>query len=500
MIIPRYLPGSWVAVVAEGCVAFLPEGTLPSVLDAVWDVLRAGEGMDALLPLLTGSRGQGEFGLVEMSGPTVRAYLRGGVELEAVGGRALDSSTIVGEDSHLRASGAADVPWVGVEWADVDEFTVRAVDLPAAGAARRGTGYVVLAGIVPASCVTVHLRVSVSLPAGSIGGAAAAGDGELEEELYGDTILTVSPKVRAEVEAARVREEAEPASSLEDVELTRVRAGAGAAPLEDDVEVTRLRVDRGGPSVPSSGTASAQTPSAVTPSSTVPPVPTPPTPQPRYAHPPTEATQPAEQTASPGHAPLPEHTQPRLPRTTATSHEAAPAVPTIPAAPDVSTPPARAAGSRVRAVEDHDGETILSSDLVEIRRSLSSWAHPQVPGPFAVPTEFAPAKLVMSSGLVVTLDRAVLIGRAPVVSRVANRDLPRLVTVPSPHHDISRTHAQVVQEGQRVFVTDLDSTNGVVLHARGQAPQRVRPGVPVEISVDATVDIGDGVTFRVVRS
>ncbi|PFG36473.1 FHA domain-containing protein [Flavimobilis soli] len=488
MIVPRYLPGPGVAVVAEGCVALLPEGTLPSVLDAVWDVLRAGEGMDALLPLLTGSRSQGAFGLVEMSGPIVRAYLRGAVELEAVGGRALDSSTVVGEDSHLRAAGASDVPWVGVEWADVDEFTVRAAaDAPEGATARRGTGYAALAGVVPAACVTVHLRVS--LPASSIGGAAAAADAELEEELYGDTILTVSAQVRQDVAAARVRDEAA-ASSFEDVELTRVRAGSAAPPAEDDVEVTRLRVDRA--SEPTGASASAASPAG-----TVPPVPAPPTPQPQYLHPPTEATAPAEQTVPPEHTSPPEHTQPRL------AAPAAPQQPTsaVPTAPSAQPAPAtRPAGSRVRAVEDHDGETILSSDLVEIRRSLSSWAHPQVPGPFAVPTEFAPAKLVMSSGLVVTLDRAVLIGRAPVVSRVANRDLPRLVTVSSPHHDISRTHAQVVQEGQRVFVTDLDSTNGVVLHARGQAPQRVRPGVPIEIGPDATVDIGDGVTFRVVRS
>ena len=406
MIVPRYLPGRWVAVVAEGCVALLPEGTLPSVLDAVWDMLRAGEGMDALLPVLTGSRAQGAFALVEMSGPTVRAYLRGAVELEAVGGRALDASTVLGDDSRLRAAGTADVPWVGVEWADVDEFTLRAVEeAPAGASARRGTGYPILAGVVSAACVTVHLRLSVSLPASSIDGAAAVCDAELEEELYGDTILSMP------------------------------------AGLREDLEATRARVD-----------------------------------------------------AQPVGLP-PEHTQPRFATSSAASPSPVPPAPTAP-----TPPPAHQAGARVRAVEDHDGETILSSDLVEIRRSLSSWAHPQVPGPFAVPTEFAPAKLVMSSGLVVTLDRAVLIGRAPVVSRVANRDLPRLVTVPSPHHDISRTHAQVVQEGQRVFVTDLNSTNGVVLHARGQAPQRVRPGVPIEISPDATVDIGDGVTFRVVRS
>lgn len=378
MIVPRYLPGGWLAVVAEGCVALLPGETPPSVLGDVWEALRASEGMDALLPVLTGNGVQAAFGLVEIAGPTVRAYLRGPVELEAVGGRALDSSTI-DDGGGLRAVGVTDVPWIGVQWADVDELTLRALDGPVPGVvAGRTTGFAILAGVVPAVCVTVHLRVSVSLPASSIGGAAAAADTDLEAELYGDTILTLPAQLRDEI-----------------ADMTTPRAGD----------------------------------------------------------------------AAPG-----EHVAPL------------------------------AAGSRTLAVEDHDGQTIMSSDLVEIRRSLSSWSHPQVPGPFAVPTEIAPAKLVMSSGLVVTLDRAVLIGRAPVVARVANRDLPRLVTVSSPHHDISRTHAQVVQEGQRVFVTDLDSTNGVVLHARGAAPQRVRPGVATEIGPDATVDIGDGVTFRVVRS
>lgn len=394
MIVPRYLPGGWVAVVTEGCIALLPETTPVSVIDEVWDVLRARDGMEALLPILTDRRALGAFGLVEVAGPSVRACLRGPVELEAVGGRALGSATS-DQGTSLRAVGVSDVPWIGVDWADVDELTLRALDQTAPGAvAGRGTGWPILAGVVPAACVTVHMRVSVSLPASSIGGAAAAGANDLEVELYGDTILSLPAGVRDEF---------------------------------IDMTTPRPTVAMAAPAAP-----------------------------------------------------------------------AAPAVPAEPAAPEHSGP--LAAGSRTRAIEDHDGQTIMSSDLVEIRRSLPSWSHPQVPGPFAVPTEIAPAKLLMSSGLVVTLDRAVLIGRAPVVTRVANRDLPRLVTVASPHHDISRTHAQVVQEGQRVFITDLNSTNGVVLHARGAAPARVRPGVATEIGPDATVDIGDGVTFRVVRS
>ena len=74
--------------------------------------------------------------------------------------------------------------------------------------------------------------------------------------------------------------------------------------------------------------------------------------------------------------------------------------------------------------DDHDGMTILSSDLQAIRHQLPSWAGDEVPGPFRVAaSQFAPpAKLVLSTGQVVSVDRSVLLGRAPQVSRVTNRD------------------------------------------------------------------------------
>ncbi|NKY41409.1 FHA domain-containing protein, partial [Cellulomonas septica] len=149
--------------------------------------------------------------------------------------------------------------------------------------------------------------------------------------------------------------------------------------------------------------------------------------------------------------------------------------------------------------DDHDGLTILSSDLAAIRDQLPSWAADEVPGPFAVPAAAEPAKLVLSTGLVVTLDRAVLLGRAPQVARVTNRELPRLVTVPSPQQDISRTHAEVRVEGDHVLVTDLDSTNGVHVSRPGEGARRLHPGEPSVVATDEVVDLGDGVTFTVER-
>jgi len=153
------------------------------------------------------------------------------------------------------------------------------------------------------------------------------------------------------------------------------------------------------------------------------------------------------------------------------------------------------------SLDDHDGLTILSADLADIRDQLPSWAASEdVPGPFRAPQGAPmPARLVLSTGLVVPLDRAVLLGRAPQVARVSNRELPRLITVPSPQQDISRTHAEVRVEGDHVLVTDLDSTNGVHVARPGEGARRLHPGEPSVVGLDELVDLGDGVTFSLER-
>jgi hypothetical protein len=150
-----------------------------------------------------------------------------------------------------------------------------------------------------------------------------------------------------------------------------------------------------------------------------------------------------------------------------------------------------------------DGRTVLSSELVEIRRRLPHWPDDEVPGPFPIPGTSADpdrkvARLVLSSGVVVALDRRVLLGRSPMVSRAADTgEVPRLVTVESPHRDISRTHAEVRMTEDGVEVTDLHSTNGVYLETEGRGVERLAPGEPTVVAPEAVVDIGDGVSFVV---
>src|SRR5690625_5576121 len=97
--------------------------------------------------------------------------------------------------------------------------------------------------------------------------------------------------------------------------------------------------------------------------------------------------------------------------------------------------------------------------------------------------------------MAVALDRPVLLGRAPQVSRVKNDEMPRLITVESPNHEISPTHAEVRMSGSEIVVTDLTSTNGVWLTPPGAAAERLKPGQPRAVEAGAVEALGERVTF-----
>lgn len=142
---------------------------------------------------------------------------------------------------------------------------------------------------------------------------------------------------------------------------------------------------------------------------------------------------------------------------------------------------------------DHDGTTVLRAELDDVLGGEAAFLLPPAL-PAAAPLRWC---VEVSTGEVVELDRTVLIGRAPQARRVAGPELPRLVTVPSPQHDVSRTHAEVRCEGQQVLVTDLGSTNGTLVLRDGRVVRRLHPGEPTVVEPGAVVDIGDGVTFTV---
>jgi hypothetical protein len=107
------------------------------------------------------------------------------------------------------------------------------------------------------------------------------------------------------------------------------------------------------------------------------------------------------------------------------------------------------------------------------------------------------AVLRASDGTSAELDRPVLIGRAPSTDRSDSR-APRLMTVPSPNHDISRTHLEVAPDGWQIVATDLNSTNGTILIRPGGVDrQQLAAGEPVPVQVGSVVELGDGVSVLI---
>lgn len=137
---------------------------------------------------------------------------------------------------------------------------------------------------------------------------------------------------------------------------------------------------------------------------------------------------------------------------------------------------------------DHDGYTITSAELGALRQ--------QLPSPEPVDrTPPARARLEMSTGDVVALDRDVVIGRRPEVDRVQGGRVPTVLTVPSPRQDVSRTHLRIGWSGPKLLATDLHSMNGTMLIGADGTSRALDGGVPHLLAEGDTLDIGDGITL-----
>ncbi len=126
-------------------------------------------------------------------------------------------------------------------------------------------------------------------------------------------------------------------------------------------------------------------------------------------------------------------------------------------------------------------------------RTCDSPIAPQ--GPQLVPRPIL-AVLRSTDGTTAEVDRAVLIGRAPSAQRSTARS-PRLMTLPSPGHDISRTHVEVAPEGWQIVVTDLHSTNGTVLVHPGGRNEQLVPGETRQVQLGSVMELGDGISVLI---
>jgi hypothetical protein len=187
-------------------------------------------------------------------------------------------------------------------------------------------------------------------------------------------------------------------------------------------------------------------------------------------------------------------------------------------------PPSSVEAVAPQQVGDHDGLTELAEELPAGYRPPPL---PQAPDPGQVYASMCPAghanaphagncrvcgapiaaappvlaqrpllgRIRLSTGPVFDIDRRIVIGRAPSVSRVASSEMPHLVTVPSPNQDISRSHVEIRSEDWHLVVTDLNSTNGTVVRPVNRPEQLLHQGQSVVVEIGWTIDLGDGIAF-----
>jgi len=179
---------------------------------------------------------------------------------------------------------------------------------------------------------------------------------------------------------------------------------------------------------------------------------------------------------------------------------------------------------------DHDGETIMKSDLAGLGTAPPVQAEAGGGGPATGPMVLARVcpqghanppthsqcagcglalaadavqvrrprlgRVRLSTGDLIDLDQSLVIGRQPSVSRVQGGGMPRLVQVASPSGDISRSHVEVRLEGWHVMLCDLKATNGTVLVREGQQPRRLAQN-EMAILLDGDIaELGDDVSLR----
>lgn len=143
---------------------------------------------------------------------------------------------------------------------------------------------------------------------------------------------------------------------------------------------------------------------------------------------------------------------------------------------------------------DHDGQTILATDLKKLRGRAKAPKGAEAPPP---PAPSPVHVLVLPSGVREPIAGTILVGRAPSIRQVPGARMPKLVALADHDQDISRNHVQVALEGDTVVVTDLHSKNGTTVRMPGRDPQKLRAGEPTSVIAGSVVDLGGGVELAI---
>jgi hypothetical protein len=463
-----YRPGQWFGIVGERAVVILPPSEKARVA-SLWELVDGGAGFDVTLDALIsgGLRDLPSFVLVSTAEGETKVVLRG---------PARASFTVDGEEVELEGSSAT--TWVERSLHGVERMSISvddAVEAPVSYSVDGGLFRISALeeapahegapeydpGPAPVQAVAPDLEEVDAAGGEPYDGADGSADDDPDDRPNYELTTEAFQVAPIETEPSVVWADPEPAEGTDDAPPEEPVEGTDEQPFEEPVGLDALfgSEEEAEDSEPdetddeASSWAAARSPEP--PSWT----PDPPTPPP-VSPPPT----PFEWGEPVG--------QPQA--------EAMTEAMTVP--PDA----------------DHDGLTRTGSWQAEAPQP------PGIPGQPPAPDVTRPvARLMISNGESVEVDRAIVIGRAPEGRRFSATEQPRLVTVPSPNLEISATHVEVrpgsgADHGSAV-VTDLGSTNGTVLVQPGLGPEDLEPGVAVQLIPGAVIDLGDGVTIQVLQ-
>ncbi|MFE5671995.1 FHA domain-containing protein [Agromyces sp. NPDC056523] len=98
-------------------------------------------------------------------------------------------------------------------------------------------------------------------------------------------------------------------------------------------------------------------------------------------------------------------------------------------------------------------------------------------------------RLRSADGVEFVVRDRVVAGRDPQLDVVTGGATP--VAIVDPLRSMSKTHALLEVDGDRLVATDLQSTNGVRIWPDGRDPVELEPGVPTPVPADAVLLLGD---------
>lgn len=115
---------------------------------------------------------------------------------------------------------------------------------------------------------------------------------------------------------------------------------------------------------------------------------------------------------------------------------------------------------------------------------------PPAMAPLPPPPGAPPAwRLRSADGVEFLVRDRVVAGRDPRPDAVPGGGAP--VQIPDAARSMSKTHALLQVDGDRLIATDLRSTNGVRIWPEGGDPVELEPDVPTPVPVDAVLLLGE---------